>query len=48
MSVKEIICGIMFTTALLFMSGADRNPIWVTLFGVFIPMGIMYLLAKHE
>jgi len=42
----NVIMGILFTTILLFASGADANPIWVTLMGMFIPMAIMYLLTK--
>lgn len=48
MKVNHIIVTICFTLILLFASGADANPMWVTLLGMLIPMGILYLLVNHD
>ena len=45
MKLDKIIITICFTLILLFASGADTNPLWVTLLGMFIPMGILYLMT---
>lgn len=45
MKLNHVIVTVCFTLILLFASGADTNPLWVTLLGMFIPMGILYLMT---
>lgn len=48
MKLNRIIVAICFSLILIFASGADMNPIWITLLGMFIPMGILYLLNRLD
>ena len=43
----KLILTICITVSLLFMSGADYNPISVTLIGVFAPMLGAYVAGRH-
>ena len=43
----KVILTICITVSLLFMSGADYNPISVTLIGVFAPMLGAYVAGRH-
>ena len=48
MKLNKIIVAVCFSLILIFASGADMNPIWVTLLGMFIPMGILYLMTRQN
>lgn len=48
MKLDKIIITICFSLIMLFASGADANPMWVTLLGMLIPMGVLYLLVNHD
>lgn len=45
MKLNHVIATVCFSLILLFASGADTNPLWVTLLGMFIPMGVLYLMT---
>ena len=48
MKANEIIITICFSLILLFASGADANPLWVTLVGMGMPMGVLALIGGDD
>ena len=48
MKVNHIVVTICFSLILLFASGADVNPLWVTLVGMGMPMGVLAFMKGDD